>query len=217
MEFFSHMNDAYAGAGEKSAKKPARRKLLPHEESIWRIRHEQDKRWAELTERNLERFAAPQLTTRAWQLRPNRMVEAVVEMKVRREAKLSSRFVTKIMPGQRLHVIETQCTAEGGERVHVVRVGEAEPLGWVTARRTRLSGCILRNVYASEREGERDACTDRSLSVPAVRWPPSRREINRRGSMSDRAREVCNRPVGVDPWTRRLVAPSCLHLACATL
>ena len=142
----------------------------PPTESITTTRREQNQIWAQLTERNLEQYTVPKLQTVARQLNPSRVVEAIREMKVRREARLSSRFVTKLPVGTRMHVIDTQGTAEGGERVCVVRVGEDEAIGWVTARRTRLSARIIRNVFAVGATGSGEV-TSTSISASPHRSP----------------------------------------------
>ena len=77
---------------------------------------------------------------------PPRLVETLMEMKARQSAELSSRFVTKIPAGVRLLVVDSRVTSEGSERICVAHVDSAEPIGWVTARRKRLSEPILREL-----------------------------------------------------------------------
>ena len=54
-----------------------------------------------------------------------RVLEAVVPLKVRRSAELSSQLLLTLPAGARVHVLETRRTQDGGERVHVMDAARA--------------------------------------------------------------------------------------------
>ena len=66
---------------------------------------------------------------------PRRLVEALVDVKVRKSSLVVSPQVGLVARGTRLMVLETANTPEGGERMCVAMIHGTEPLGWVTARR----------------------------------------------------------------------------------
>ena len=63
------------------------------------------------------------------------LYEVVVAAKVRQLCEQTSRFVTQLAMGTRLHVVEIRRTVESIFRVRVVVIGQQDPLGWITARR----------------------------------------------------------------------------------
>ena len=126
-----------------------------------------------------------------------RVLEAIVPLKLRRSAELSSPLITMLPAGTRVHVVETKRTPDGGERAHVIIAagsGSADPcanitqqqqqlssqnmpVGWVTSRRYRIGESLLR---------ELDADSGVHVSVHSQRsthriWPLSFRELQASG------------------------------------
>lgn len=99
-----------------------------------------------------------------------RTLEVLVPVKVRKGVNLSSSFVRLLPPGTRVRVIESRNTADG-ERVCVCVGDECRPLGWATARRTRLGEMMLRELTEEEvseeelSDFEADADADASSRV----------------------------------------------------
>ena len=78
---------------------------------------------------------------------PLRLVEVFDRpVKLRTQAELSSRLIATLDAGTRLKVVETQVTTAGTERIRVAHVNGDKPLGWVTARKSRLGDYLLRDV-----------------------------------------------------------------------
>jgi hypothetical protein len=215
-------------------------------ETILSVCRENHAYWAAETQRSLARFASirekyyhsssrrpwsPTDPSRPWspsgtfrpttdRLRaPLRIVETLVEMKVRQSHELNSRFVRKLPAGVRLKVFESRVTSEGGERICVAlneqeEGGAAEPTGmptgWVTARRKRLCESLVRDVTsvvpasaasaaaaAAALSAARSAAASSSIPIGPgssrpmdSAWPPSLAELTQRARFVERSRQA---------------------------
>ena len=63
------------------------------------------------------------------------LYETACPVKVRKHFDATSKFVTQLPMGTRLHVTETRRAADGTVRVAVAVVGREDALGWMTAKR----------------------------------------------------------------------------------
>ena len=79
---------------------------------------------------------------------PLRIVEVFDRpVKLRSQCELSSRLIRTLEAGTRLRVVETHVLPnKGSERLCVAAVDGDKPLGWVTARKSRLGDYLLRDV-----------------------------------------------------------------------
>ena len=91
---------------------------------------------------------------------------------VRKRFEMSSRAVCMLPVGTKLHLVDSRRTAEGDKRVCVVLLGQDEPLGWITARRSATD-------WVSIREVDDD---DPLLFSPMPSPPASRPGTARKGS-----------------------------------
>ena len=87
--------------------------------------------------------------------------EVTSPLKVRLTFEMNSRYVAQLGVGTRCRVVETRVVGAGGQRARVVLAGEETPIGWVTARKTRICDPYLRPVTQttdgpSRRDQERD-------------------------------------------------------------
>ena len=178
-------------------------------EAIVSVRREMHILLAAETQRSLARFASFRTTslssarpvsptarrpTTYRTAAPPRLVETLMEMKARQSAELSSRFLTKIPAGVRLLVVDSRVTSEGSERVNVAHVESAEPIGWVTARRKRLSEPILRELKMtrSSRSSEANSLAHEGseAKAAAAAWPLGLAQLTQRARLLERTREA---------------------------
>ena len=126
-------------------------------------------------------------------------------LKVRKGAELCSPLVTTLPTGSRLRMIDSQRMSDGGQRACVVladspsasSVAEAaarpQPLGWVTTRRARLGGRMIKQEHGegggaaagiphSHRNTiDRDPREDNGGQATHRHWPPTLSELQASG------------------------------------
>jgi hypothetical protein len=91
---------------------------------------------------------------RAVHARP--LYEVIKPPIVRRRCDLASEEVCRLAVGERLHVIDVRRTSDGARRVCVVRVGEDDVLGWITARRPDSGKATIRVLREDEDEEDEE-------------------------------------------------------------
>jgi Ca2+-binding EF-hand superfamily protein len=112
------------------------------------------------------------------------LYEVVAPPLVRKRYETTSRSLGLLPIGTKLHVVDSRRTSAGGQRVHIVLLGEENPLGWITAKRCpgQLSG------WVSIREVPDDDPLLFSPGASPPGSPPASRAVSRPSSARRRRR-----------------------------
>ena len=99
-------------------------------------------------------------------------------IRVHTHCELTSKLVAELPPGTQLQALESRNTPGGIRRIHVAHMGSSTPIGWVTARRSRLSQELVRGVRTPPSShavgsGARSHSTSSRAGVPSAQ--PKRR------------------------------------------
>ena len=120
------------------------------------------------------------------------LYEVIAPPKVRKTFEMSSRFVTQLPIGTRLHVVETRRTEDAVQRACVMLVGEEDkPVGWITVMKLGVRGFGFQTIREIGESGPCLASYRRTWSSPPR--SAEEREAIQKHLQSERRKELLRR------------------------